>query len=63
MVDIHEQGEDDDVTVGRNAQSREEILMQPGRLPNYNDQLFKVVEGKNQTGKFISLFVYSIKRI
>ena len=56
MVDIKEQGDHDDVSVEEMEQPREEIIMQPGRLTNNNDQLFKVVEGKNQKSKFNSQF-------
>ena len=60
MVDIKEQGDDDDVSV---AQPREELILRPGNISNYNHELFQVVEGENQKSKFNSQFDYSIKRL
>ena len=52
MVDIKEQGDDDDVTVGQNAQPREELILRPGNYSNNNHELFQVVQGENQKSKF-----------
>jgi hypothetical protein len=63
MVDIKEQGDDDDVSVGQNAQPREELILRPGTYSNNNHELFQVVQGENQKSKFNSQFDYSIKRL
>ena len=50
MVDIKENGDDDDVSVGQHGPPRDEMILRPGNLENYNHELFQVVQGENQKG-------------